>query len=728
MSLALPPVPAPQPAGPAEPPPSGPGAFALALAGAKRRWFLAALFGTLLGAGAAAAYYLNTPPKFTVTAVLQVSARSFLVEQHDSQKAESDYRRRQAAQVRNRDVIMKALESKKVSESALLRNQPDPAAFLESEIKATAYDGGQIRVSLTGEHPTEVADVLNAVLTAYKVLVVDAEVTERNHQLAECNKLIATTDSALRALQDQLGQLAKTLQTSDTQRLSLQQQLMVQQYTALMTEYQKVQSEARALRNQLEIDRGDLEAVKARPVPPRALADALALDPSVRDANAVLDRARAELDNASKTTQPGTRAYDILVANHKAAEERVETAKKNRTPAVEARVREEQTRELGNKVAVAENRARILERQQAELKVEVEKAQAAAERIGIGSVDIERLKFEIADQQAIMTKYRAERTRLQMEEQTYRPRVRVGTADAGAARPAASAVTATVGLGLMGFVAGALGVGYLDSRRRRLVHTADVASTMRLRALGALPLVPGLEEAPLAEVWGSRLGQNGSLLIEAVNDVRAMLLAGTGDRPQQVFMVTSAAQGEGKTTLACLFALSLAQMGKRTLLVDADLRNPQVANRLGLPPVAGLGEVLRGEARPASVIGGVPGTALAVMTAGRACSSVIRGLSMERVALVLNELRRQFDYIVVDTCPTPLADGLVIGACADAAVLVVRSGVSEEAVVREACERMVAARVPLVGGVVNGVVLGRQKLRYPYALPAGTDVPHPTTA
>jgi Mrp family chromosome partitioning ATPase len=134
--------------------------------------------------------------------------------------------------------------------------------------------------------------------------------------------------------------------------------------------------------------------------------------------------------------------------------------------------------------------------------------------------------------------------------------------------------------------------------------------------------------------------------------------------------------------------------------------------------------LLRREAQPSDVIFTVPETPLAVITSGRPCTNLIRGLSVERVRKVFAELREQFDYIIVDSCPTAVSDGLVIGACTDAALLVVRSGHSEEPLVREACERMVSGRVPLLGGILNGLPLAR-RLRYPYIaippVPLATD-------
>lgn len=712
MSLSLPPA---EPGSPGGAAPGGPGAFAMAWAGARRRWFLAGLTGLLLGGAAAAAYYTQTPQKYTVATTLQIVPREALLAEREVPNGEIDYRRAQAALVRTRPVLLKALETQKVRESSLLREQQDPAGWLETEIKTSTLDGGQVRVSLTGERPDELAATLNAVTAAYLTLIVDAEETQRRARIDELDKVLASSEDRVRKQKAELRGLADALKTSPNQTPTFRQQTVLLNFSGLQREWLAVESQLRVAEAQTEVLKMRLAAANKEPVPAPLVAEAVGAEPEVRHAAEDVGRAQAALDQAKGTIQEGSAAHAQLVAAVADAEKRLGAAKEEKRAPVAKRLRDALIRQAAGAVEQQEVVVRGLELQRAKLKTQVEEAKQEVEKFGTGSYELEAKQVEIAEAEGIMRKLRGEKERLAIEMQTYKRRVNVSSpADAAAARPAASAVTAAVGLGVAGFALGALGVGYLESRRRRLVHSGDVALAMRLRVLGNLPHVPALASGPLTGVWDDRFGLAGTLLVEAVTDLRAMLLASVG-RPPQVVMVTSSAQGEGKTTLACLLALSLAQIGKRTLLVDADLRNPRVAERLDLPPAAGLGEVLRGEARPAGVIGGVPGTPLAVMTVGRPCPTIIRGLSEERVRKVFAELREQFDYVIVDSCPTPLADGLVVGACADAAVLVVRSGYSEEPVVREACQRLLAARVPLVGGVLNGLPLDRRWLRYPYA-------------
>jgi capsular exopolysaccharide synthesis family protein len=723
MSLPLPSAP---PGSAPGAPTAAPGGFAAALAGARRRWILAGLAGALLGSGAAAAYYTQTPQKYTVTTTLQISSLDSLLHENDganSVQRDAEYRRNQAALIRTRPVALKALETKKVADSSLFRNRTDPAGWLEGELKTAQFDGGQLRVSLTGENPDELADALNAVTASYLALIVGAEEDQRRARVDELDKVLTTSEDRIRKQRNDERALAETLRAADTPSIQLRHQWLFLAHGKLFAEQFGLESLLLDSRSQLEDLKAQLEAARVQPIPGHLVAEALAAVPEVKTATGEVTSLWNQLDNGTVTD--GTVAYTRVAEELMKAAKHLETVKKKHLDGVLKDQRDQLVRQIEAKIAKAEESIRVTEHRLSGLKTKVDAANQEAEKIGSRSFELELKRAEIAEAEAIMRKLRGEKERLAIEMQTHKRRVNVTTpAEGWAARPAASAVTASAGLGIAGLALGVLGVGYLESRRRRLIHSNDVAQAMKLQVLGTLPLVPALDGAPLSTVWGDRLGLAGSVLIEAVNDLRTMLLTGNPE-PGRVVVVTSAEQGEGKTTVACLLALSLAQIGKRTLIVDGDLRNPQVASRLGLTPVAGLGEVLRGEARPLGVVGGVPGTPLAVMTAGRPCVTVIRGLSVERVHQIFAELRTQFDHIIVDSCPTPLTDGLVLGACADATVLVVRSGHSKEPIVREACERMIAARVPLVGGIVNGVPFDRRWLRYPYVLPPAAQAPEP---
>lgn len=169
-------------------------------------------------------------------------------------------------------------------------------------------------------------------------------------------------------------------------------------------------------------------------------------------------------------------------------------------------------------------------------------------------------------------------------------------------------------------------------------------------------------------------------------------------RPMRVVAVTSAASGEGRTTTAVNLALTAAQDGRLVLLLEADLRRPSLAKLLNMPERAGIGDLLEGKAELSQAVGRLG--PLSVLCAGevRDPASLLRSA---RAPAIVEQLRTAFDLVIVDA-PTAMAfvDGDQLAGSADAAVLVVRAGVTPRPMVRLALE---AIGDRAVGVVLNGV-------------------------
>jgi capsular exopolysaccharide synthesis family protein len=202
------------------------------------------------------------------------------------------------------------------------------------------------------------------------------------------------------------------------------------------------------------------------------------------------------------------------------------------------------------------------------------------------------------------------------------------------------------------------------------------------------------------------LGAPGSAAAEQYRVLHQRLLQLAARRPLRVVAVTSAARGEGRTTTAANLALTAAQEGRSTLLVEADLRRPSLARLLGLAPRAGLAEVLDGTAELGQAV--VRVGPLAVLCAGEAREADVT--RRPRAATLLEQLRSAWDLVVLDAPPAlAFADGDRIAAGADAALLVVRAGSTPREVVRLALEALGdrAAGIVLNDVDVDAVAHGR---------------------
>ena len=136
----------------------------------------------------------------------------------------------------------------------------------------------------------------------------------------------------------------------------------------------------------------------------------------------------------------------------------------------------------------------------------------------------------------------------------------------------------------------------------------------------------------------------GSVLVESIDGIRAMLFCDRAVASNRVLMVTSARAREGKSTLAAHLALSIARAGMRSLLVDCDLRRPALHQIFGIPPTPGLSEVLLGQLDVSEAIQQVPIDGLSVLTVGRRPHKVIQALAQEGVRDVFEKLRQSYDF------------------------------------------------------------------------------------
>ncbi len=204
-----------------------------------------------------------------------------------------------------------------------------------------------------------------------------------------------------------------------------------------------------------------------------------------------------------------------------------------------------------------------------------------------------------------------------------------------------------------------------------------------------------------------------SSIAEAYRSVRASLMHSMPADEIQMIAVTSCRPREGKTTTCCNLALSLSQIEKRVLLIDADLHRPTIKRTFQLDSDAGLTSALMGEAHwkaciSTPCIASAAATTLDILPAGPTSPNPSELLGSKRMSDLLGEVRREYDIVIVDTPPVLfVSDASILGLLSDGIVLVVKSGDSTRALLTRAIDRLASVHAKLIGSVLNGVVLSR---------------------
>lgn len=242
---------------------------------------------------------------------------------------------------------------------------------------------------------------------------------------------------------------------------------------------------------------------------------------------------------------------------------------------------------------------------------------------------------------------------------------------------------------------------YADHRFRR---NEEVERLLGLPVLATVPLIA--EQTVQARGMISHLQQT-SEVAEAFRTLRASLLLKEEIRQAPVLMITSAGPGEGKSLVSANLAINLAQDGRRTLLVGADLRRPVLSEIFGVDKsCAGLAEVLKGEGRWQDVLLRPQVQNLDVMLSGRVPSHPSELLGRKSYGDFLQAARKLYQHIIIDAPPVlGVSDSLVLLPNTDGVLFVVRYGVTHSLGASHAVQKVQVSGIPCMGAIMNGVNL-----------------------
>ncbi len=266
---------------------------------------------------------------------------------------------------------------------------------------------------------------------------------------------------------------------------------------------------------------------------------------------------------------------------------------------------------------------------------------------------------------------------------------------------------------MVGLLAGmALAVAFalfLEHLDNRLKTPDEVSAHLNLPCLA---LVPRLTKGKLtgAPLINNSVPPN---FIEAFKSLRTSIQFSSAHEGSTCLVVASTGPGEGKTLDSTNLAISLAQMGQRVILIDADMRRPTVHELLGERQEPGLSNVLVGMTEPSRAVrrSSIPG--LWVLPAGRIPPNPAELLGSPRFKVFLSKLGEKFDWVILDSPPVmAVTDASILAHAANGVVFVVGSEMVNRGIARTAVGQVLAAKGKLLGVVLNRVNLNRHRYYY----------------
>lgn len=683
----------------------------------KRRWVLASFIGILVAAAAAVVTWVSMPSgKHLARAVLLMSRPAT-----GSDEAHRVFKDNQYQQLKNRTIINLVLSNKDLADLPSLREVDDKARFIEESIETKWVGDDTLKVSMNGNNPEDLKLILDKLVKAVIDSANSRELQIRGQRMKQLqnlqDKLSREIDSYRKELKENAQGISGVVPADDGN----QQQLQT---------YQNIEAGLVDRMNTLDVRRmaadiqhkriGEDLAKPSPPVPNEVIQKFLRQDTRVKRAAETFDQRSDSFKKVQGTFDPSSEIYKNTARELAEAEKEYKAVQAQVMPEIEKFAQDEYKKELLVKQADLAREIEQTGNEKESAKVQLERISGQIQTMMARVVENQTIRDKIRPLNDKLTKIKEERIDLENQPQGEQRITIFDDATVYLNQNLKQRAIASAAVAIAGFFGILALVAYLEWRTRRVDSVDQVMNELGMRVIGTIPAFPS---KAAVKSGSAEANQNWRFILnESVNSTRTLLLHTAKTQSMQVIMVTSAMQGEGKTSLASQLATSMATAGLRTLILDCDMRNPSVHRLFDVALTPGCSEILCQEVDVSDAVQQTSVPNLWMIPAGQCSNRVIAALAQGHpLETLFNRLRGQFDFIVVDCCPVlPVADALLIGQHVDGVVFSILQDISQLPKVIDASKRLTSLNIPLLGAVVNGTKVDMHTYGYNYVkqLPA----------
>lgn len=576
------------------------------------------------------------------------------------------------------------------------RSVQDAARVLQSRLTVEPVEDTRIvAIRVTDENPERAARLANAIARVY----IEKTKADRSGSTDRAGEWLGARGNELRTRLES-SELALHRFKQEHNVLSVSMEDRQNLLAADITHHNTKLQEARSRRRQLE----------ARAARIRALVEGSEVEAAAAafPENEALNGMRTELRAKVAQQESLARRYG---PNH----QQMQTL----SGEIEA-LREQMRHELQGLLRAADADVAEVRRIEAGHRQDLDAAHQAGIELNLREIEYQRLNRERENNAKLYNLVLERRTETELTQEDQSTFVRLLDPALEPAAPISPRFTTNAAGGLGAGLALGLALAFLLSRLdRRLKSVADVEHT-GLTVLGILPRIEEGEDAQ--PTYGRKNGKRRrraptpavasrdlfvhthpmSAAAECCRTIRTNLTFMSADEPIRTLVITSANPREGKTTVTANIAISLAQSGKRVLLVDTDLRRPRVHRAFGVSSSRGVTSVIVGEARLRDVIQSTDIPNLDVLACGPIPPNPSELLHSQRFGELVREALEQYDRIIFDSPPLgAVTDAAVLAPQLDAALVVVKAHTTTRDALGSALRQLRDVAANVVGGVLN---------------------------
>jgi succinoglycan biosynthesis transport protein ExoP len=689
------------------------GLFLLGVARKHWKWIIpVALLLSGIGAAGVLAFF---KPVYEAKFRLEVDPSNYVVFA-DVRRSSPEVIELQRAIMFSNSVLEKVVADKTVASVPVISKSKDPVNALRTKVKVTASAGNRLMdVRFQDNDPKTAAALVNTLVDEYlrsrrSIEQIRTSSQERN-VLAALAKAESEVEGAKQRVRDLSLQAVKTdtvVGASDSGRIN----------TTYLDDLRMKRMEINSQMSVLQLNLAELKAAYDRDIEvektgvdaqnriEQITEEMLDNDVVVVTSLRLLEDARYRLKDLEVNTSVGPK--NPIYANVK---RRVGFLEKDYASLRESRRKELAERGSTSDLAGRRKRIEELSNQIAGLKLsrDVQESQtkdylSSLKQASATNVDLQFASADLAEWNSIRSTVHQRRVKLQTErdatdsirelERAIPPRLPIEE------MPTKQILMASAAGFAIPFLLGFL----MELRSRKVDDAHHLESRSRLSVLGEISTIPVAATGKLNKKRRSHAREL-RLFEESVDSLSTTLTLREDLRNCRVFTITSALSGEGKTSVSCQLVVSLARStGSKVLLIDGDLRAPDVHHVFGRPMTAGLVGYLNGTDEWRDLVDRDWNDSIHLMTSGYLKGSPHRLLSNGRFEKLIEEARQEYDYIVLDTPPVlPASEALLFAKVADAVLMCALRDKSRIEQLVQAYQRLESSGCKVAGSVLSGV-------------------------